>query len=592
MVLATAVAEAGLQRVTGAAHPGAVAPAAPAAVLTPVPCNGSLVVLTPPTPASNFPLAGENLTRGSFVTALKDFQVCAMGAKLELGGPRTLNVYIYAADHVTRGALLASGSVSASGAGPQVHYVPVNYTLKACQDYELVFDLTPTDRWELWDTHVVPIPFDCGGVVRVRYPTCSCPLTFGVPHIELIGVEPAPPAHISDFSIPNGTNFANDGFAERGIYVNMRETSRLSSFGFEADLAAGQVLTATVYNATGTTRGAAVGSGTYLVPASGMQWHDVPVNALLAEGKHYDIAIQFGTANAWYWWSETSITEPFTRDVYDVLDAEAGGDASNFALPHFRAKWAERAGGIAFDLAKPNDPLTQTNQVFGAYGLFVTTLVRERIYAVGWFGDIAPGQTLTASVYFATGNTRNSLLASGSIVSGVAGMRWHDIPLSAELQAGVDYDINLTFTGATTWRYWSDLSGVPYTNYGVIQVRNGEYNGDASNAAIIQMRLNACNATLTPVDDAPLRVPMFLAAPSPNPAGDLMRVDFQLEENAPVSLHIYDVQGRLVSTVLEGGRPRGWSNAEIDSKHLASGVYFLKLQTPQASVTRKFVVVH
>ena len=59
-----------------------------------------------------------------------------------------------------------------------------------------------------------------------------------------------------------------------------------------------------------------------------------------------------------------------------------------------------------------------------------------------------------------------------------------------------------------------------------------------------------------------------------------------------MSIHVYDVAGRLVSTVLQGSRPGGWSSVDINSKNLASGVYFLKMQTNAGTLTRKFVVTH
>src|SRR5262249_37295158 len=101
-----------------------------------------------------------------------------------------------------------------------------------------------------------------------------------------------------------------------------------------------------------------------------------------------------------------------------------------------------------------------------------------------------------------------------------------------------------------------------------------------------------CNSALTPVDEAPARTPMFMATPAPNPASDVSRLDFSLDADGPVSIRVYDVSGRLVTTVFDGTRPGGWSHVDVDSKRIASGVYFLKMQTSNGSLTRKFVVAH
>jgi hypothetical protein len=345
-----------------------------------------------------------------------------------------------------------------------------------------------------------------------------------------------------------------------------------------------------VYNAAGTTRGSAIATSTYVVPSSGMQWHDVPLNALLVEGNHYDLAVAFGGVNVWNYWDERTFTEPFTRDVYDVLDGEYLGTASNYALPHFRAKWTDHTSSAGFDLSKPNELPLSTNQLTGGYGVWFTPLVDQSLFAVSWKGDMPAGATITATLYFGTGYTRDGVATTSTIVSGAAGMRWHEIPLAFPLAAGFNYDVAISYSNATQWAYWDDRVNLPYTS-GTYQVLNGERNGDAGNFALIQMKLHSCNPALTPVSDSPQRTPVFLATPAPNPSGDATRVDFSLEASVPVSLKIYDVQGRLVSTLLDERRAKGWNSVEINSRHLASGVYFLKLQSPTASVTRKFVIV-
>jgi hypothetical protein len=85
---------------------------------------------------------------------------------------------------------------------------------------------------------------------------------------------------------------------------------------------------------------------------------------------------------------------------------------------------------------------------------------------------------------------------------------------------------------------------------------------------------------------------MSMAAPAPNPVSDVSRLDFSLDDAGPVSIRVYDVAGRLVKTVLESSRPQGWSHTDLAATNLASGVYFLKMETRAGSLTRKFVVTH
>jgi hypothetical protein len=145
----------------------------------------------------------------------------------------------------------------------------------------------------------------------------------------------------------------------------------------------------------------------------------------------------------------------------------------------------------------------------------------------------------------------------------------------------------------TEWRWWSDLSGLPYTINGVITVRNSEANGGAGNTALIHMRMYSCDEYATPVASEPQKTPFFIATPAPNPVSGSSRLNYSLEEDGPVTITVYDVAGRRVATLVNNQQtPRGWHSIDLDSGQYASGVYFLKMQTGAKAVSRKFVVMH
>ena len=561
-------------------------------------CDGSKLVLTPSTPPPNFGADPVTFERGVYVTAIKDFDLCAISYKMDLATlPQALTARIYAANGTTRGALLASNSIAAVQLANVVTSIPITYTLLACQDYEIVVEVPGGAAWEWWDENLIAEPFDIGGAIRVRDGSSGGgAANFALPHFELSGHAAGSP-NLTDLGGPGAApNPASDDNQQRGVYIHMLDTGRLCGFGWEADLVAGQTLTANVYEAVGVVRGALVATGTYVVPLAGMRWHDVPLNAQLLEGKDYDVAITFGATNNWQWWDENATPPPFTKDIFVMNTSEAFGDGTNFALPHYRAHWEEKAGGMPFNLAKlagPNPPPNSTGQDNSQYGAYITSVVDQQIYSLGWMADIPAGQRITARVYNAAGVVRGTLISEGTAYSSGPGMRFHDVPVSAHMTAGGQYDISIEWDTVNLWRWWPDTSGLPYTSYGVITVRDGEANGGAGNTALINMRVFGCTETFTPVeDDHPQRTPMFLAVPAPNPVSSSSRLNFALEEAGPVSIVVYDVAGRRVTTLLDGQRPKGWSSIDLDSSKMASGVYFLKMQTSMKSLTRKFVVTH
>jgi hypothetical protein len=209
--------------------------------------------------------------------------------------------------------------------------------------------------------------------------------------------------------------------------------------------------------------------------------------------------------------------------------------------------------------------------------------------------DVPEGQTIGARVYEASGTTRGALLSEGFIVSSGDGMRWHDVPVAVSLENGADYDFEIDIPGVMNeWRWWWDTSGLPYDAYGVIRVRDGHQIGNAGNGALLHMRMNACDATATAVaDDTGTRPPQFyLANPYPNPVSGISTIRFSLDEPATVNVTVYDVKGRRVATLADGEKmPAGFSSLSLNSREFASGVYFVKLSTPRASLTRKITVV-
>jgi len=82
----------------------------------------------------------------------------------------------------------------------------------------------------------------------------------------------------------------------------------------------------------------------------------------------------------------------------------------------------------------------------------------------------------------------------------------------------------------------------------------------------------------------------------PNPFNPSTRITFMLDENAPASLSVFDVSGRLVITLVNGYRKAGtytveWDGRDGDGNGVASGVYFFKLTAGSRVLTRKAVLL-
>ena len=87
----------------------------------------------------------------------------------------------------------------------------------------------------------------------------------------------------------------------------------------------------------------------------------------------------------------------------------------------------------------------------------------------------------------------------------------------------------------------------------------------------------------------------------PNPFNPETWIPYQLSENSPVSISIYDTTGKLVRTLSLGFQSAGfynsqeraayWDGRNALGERVASGIYFYQLTTPSFQQTRRLVIV-
>ena len=87
----------------------------------------------------------------------------------------------------------------------------------------------------------------------------------------------------------------------------------------------------------------------------------------------------------------------------------------------------------------------------------------------------------------------------------------------------------------------------------------------------------------------------------PNPFNPETWIPYQLSEDSPVSISIYDTTGKLIRTLSLGyqsagfyysrGRAAYWDGRNAFGEHVASGIYFYQLTTPSFHQTRRLVIL-
>ncbi|HPS64027.1 MAG TPA: S8/S53 family peptidase [Ignavibacteria bacterium] len=77
----------------------------------------------------------------------------------------------------------------------------------------------------------------------------------------------------------------------------------------------------------------------------------------------------------------------------------------------------------------------------------------------------------------------------------------------------------------------------------------------------------------------------------PNPFNPSTKIKFALPSKDFVSLKVYDITGKLVSTLVNSAMEAGNYNVEFNAANLSSGIYFYKLETAGYSNVKKMILI-
>lgn len=77
----------------------------------------------------------------------------------------------------------------------------------------------------------------------------------------------------------------------------------------------------------------------------------------------------------------------------------------------------------------------------------------------------------------------------------------------------------------------------------------------------------------------------------PNPFNPFTKIKFDLAKSSYVKLSVYDIQGKLVKTIVEGELTAGSYNSEWDASGVASGIYVYKIEAGDFISTKRMMLV-
>jgi hypothetical protein len=214
---------------------------------------------------------------------------------------------------------------------------------------------------------------------------------------------------------------------------------------------------------------------------------------------------------------------------------------------------------------------TQTTLDLGTHALGEFVDLPVRVHNAGW-GALQAKLELTGGVI--TGGDGRFSIVGGFEAAEIAGvgrtyaLRFDDVGALADSL----YEATLVFSGAD-----EPLPGAAAASNLVVTLR----------------------ARVSPTGvDVAARLPERIAfyPPSPNPFRGTTTLRFDLQHEADVSLELFDLSGRRVTTILQGTQPAGRHTLQLGpmtggSGQFRAGLYFLSFRTGDFSQTRRLVLV-
>ena len=83
----------------------------------------------------------------------------------------------------------------------------------------------------------------------------------------------------------------------------------------------------------------------------------------------------------------------------------------------------------------------------------------------------------------------------------------------------------------------------------------------------------------------------YLSPAHPNPFNAITRFTYGMREEASVSIQVFDIHGRLISTITDGVKAAGQHVAVFDGNSISSGLYIISMSTNSFSTAQKIMLV-
>lgn len=131
---------------------------------------------------------------------------------------------------------------------------------------------------------------------------------------------------------------------------------------------------------------------------------------------------------------------------------------------------------------------------------------------------------------------------------------------------------------------YARIDVVDWDEDGDLDILVGEFN------AYINLFLNTSN--LSAVAEHPIETPkaFSLSQNYPNPFNAITTIRYQLPQPAAVNLSIFNLSGELIKTLINEPQGAGFHLTNWNARGVSSGIYFIRLNADEYTVTKKCII--
>lgn len=165
------------------------------------------------------------------------------------------------------------------------------------------------------------------------------------------------------------------------------------------------------------------------------------------------------------------------------------------------------------------------------------------------------------------------------------------------LYLGNEVGVFQSLDGGATWHTF--MSGLPDAVFAMdlsVSRANRKLRVATHGNGVYEIRLPAPPTTAVADADTPVPSEVILLQNYPNPFNLETRIRYFLQRTTRVQLRLYNAVGQRVRTLVDSEQPPGWYEHTWDGRDesgqvVASGVYWLRLSTPDKLTSRKVILL-